>query len=67
MSRESVSSKIASMCFADEVVLLSRMGHTARDTMFWSFRVLEEVYQIGVGPTPIEVWPRFTTIDTSTE
>ena len=55
------------MCFADEVVFLSRMGHTARDTMFWSFRVLEEVYQIGVGPTPIEVWPRFTTIDTSTE
>lgn len=67
MSRESVSSKVAGMCFAEEVIFLSKTGHSARDAMFWSFRTLEEVYQIGVGPTPIEVWPRFTKIDTSTE
>jgi hypothetical protein len=67
MSRESVASRIAAKCSDDELVTCIRLDHSLVDATFRSFRVLEDVYQLGVGPTPVEVWPRFTKIDTSTE
>jgi hypothetical protein len=67
MSRESIANRIAAKASDDELAMSLKLDHSLVDSTFRSFKVLEEVYQIGVGPDPVEVWPRFTTVIGRTE
>jgi hypothetical protein len=67
MSRENIASRIAAKCSDDELAMCIKLDHSLVDATFRSFRVLEDVYEIGTGPDPVEVWPRLTTVIGRTE
>ena len=67
MTKSRIINRVASKVWEDELKNSRALGFSYRETQFSAFAALQGVVEIAMGPTPIEVWPRFTTIDTSTE
>lgn len=67
MSRERIAHLIAAKVCKQELANSLALGFSDRDSRFRAFAALEETIQRAIGPTPVEVWPRFTTVTGRTE
>jgi hypothetical protein len=67
MSRDRIASLIGSKVCKQELSNAISLGYSDTDARFSAFAALEETVQRATGPTPLDVWPRFTKIERMTE